>query len=1267
MKRMYGVTLILTALWSALFPIAALQAQTSGTSSPLGIDFVSSHSRSAAYKNFNSRAFSSTQPNEVLLAFFSVDAPQSVTNQVNYVTGAGLTWQLVARSNAQLGDAEIWRAFAATPLTNVTITANLRQAAAGSMTIIGFTGADTSGTNGSGAIGATGTFSADPGAPNGSVQTTRAGSWVFGVGNDWDTAIARTLGPNQTMIHQYLASVNNTYWVQRQSSPTATPGTTVAINDTAPQDDRYDLAIVEVLPAIAAAPTPDFTLSASPSDQSIAVGGSASYTASVLPQNGYSGTVNLSISGVPQGATAAFNPTTLNGSGSSQLNIATDGTIAAGIYPLTITATDGTLTHTASVTLNVSSAPDFTMSISPASQSLQPGSSTTFGITIAGQNGFSAASTLAVTGLPGGATGAFNPATVNGSGTSQLTINTDSTLAAGTYPIAISATSGSLSHSANATLTVNGSSSAPFGIDSVASGDLSSGSSVASTGTFSTSQPNELLLAFVSAGSAQNAVSGVSGGGLTWEPVSRANTQPGDAEIWRAFAASPLSNVSVSATLAQSAAWSITVVTFTGADASGTNGSGAIGSTGIFGGASGAPAGSVQTTRAGSWVLGVGADGSSAATIAPDSNQVVVHQYPATDVNNSYWVQRQNTPTASVGSAVSIDDTAPTADAYNLALVEVLPATAQTGNPDFSVLGSPSSQSIGVGGSATFTATLTAQNGYSAAVNFSVGGLPPGATGAFNPATLNGSGTSQLAVTTDGTVAPGTYPLTITATDGTLTHTANVSLVISAAAGFTLAASPASQSVLPGSNATYNATITGQNGYTAAANLTVSGLPAGATGSFIPATVNGSGTSQLIVSAGSTVTPGTYGLTITATSGSLTQTANVTLVMSAAPDFTMAAAPTSQSVTAGLPTTYGVNITAQNGYSGTATLAVTGLPTGATAQFTPASVSGSGTAQLTVSTAGLTPPGTYPLTITAISGSLTHAANVTLLVTSPPDFTMSATPASRSVPAGSATTYSVNITAQNGYSGTATLAVSGLPTGATASFNPGSVAGSATAQLNVSTTRSTAVGTYVLTITATSGSLSHSASATLVVTAAPDFSITAGPASQSVLSGASTTFTVTLTALNGYASSTTFSVSGLPAGATGSFNPTSVTGSGSTQLTVTTSSSTAAGTYPLTVTASGGGITNTASATLAVVVPIQHSVAITWSDTDLGIAGYNVYRPTASPGNYVKLNSSLVTTMSYTDATVQSGTTYYYVITAVDSSGVESAFSTAVQAQIPTP
>jgi hypothetical protein len=71
---------------------------------------------------------------------------------------------------------------------------------------------------------------------------------VFGVGVDWDTATARTLGPGQTMVHQYLATVGDTYWVQRTSGLIALSGTSVTINDTAPTTDRYNLSLVEILP-----------------------------------------------------------------------------------------------------------------------------------------------------------------------------------------------------------------------------------------------------------------------------------------------------------------------------------------------------------------------------------------------------------------------------------------------------------------------------------------------------------------------------------------------------------------------------------------------------------------------------------------------------------------------------------------------------------------------------------------------------------------------------------------------------------------------------------------------------------------------------------------------------------------------------------------------------------------------------------------------------------------------------------------------------------
>ena len=109
-----------------------------------------------------------------------------------------------------------------------------------------FTGADTSGTNAANAIGATATTNAAKGAPTATVTTTRAGSLVIGVGNDYDNAIARTLGTGQTMVHQYLASTGDTYWVQMRSTNVAASGTAVTINDTAPTTDRYNFAVVEV-------------------------------------------------------------------------------------------------------------------------------------------------------------------------------------------------------------------------------------------------------------------------------------------------------------------------------------------------------------------------------------------------------------------------------------------------------------------------------------------------------------------------------------------------------------------------------------------------------------------------------------------------------------------------------------------------------------------------------------------------------------------------------------------------------------------------------------------------------------------------------------------------------------------------------------------------------------------------------------------------------------------------------------------------------------
>jgi hypothetical protein len=93
---------------------------------------------------------------------------------------------------------------------------------------------------------------------------------------------------------------------------------------------------------------------------------------------------------------------------------------------------------------------------------------------------------------------------------------------------------------------------------------------------------------------------------------------------------------------------------------------------------------------------------------------------------------------------------------------------------------------------------------------------------------------------------------------------------------------------------------------------------------------------------------------------------------------------------------------------------------------------------------------------------------------------------------------------------------------------------------------------------------------------------------------------------------------------------------------------------PGTITLGGNGIAAT-----------THSVELSWAaSTSAGIVGYNVYRASET-GGYSKLDTSLVTGLKYTDATVAAGTTYQYVVTAVDSLGLKSACSAAISATVP--
>ena len=145
------------------------------------------------------------------------------------------------------------------------------------------------------------------------------------------------------------------------------------------------------------------------------------------------------------------------------------------------------------------------------------------------------------------------------------------------------------------------------------------------------------------------------------------------------------------------------------------------------------------------------------------------------------------------------------------------------------------------------------------------------------------------------------------------------------------------------------------------------------------------------------------------------------------PDFTLSATPVSQTVGQGSTTSYDLSVAPSGGFSGTVTFSVSGLPAGATANFNPTSVTTSGSSTMTVSTSVSTPVGSYPLDIVATSGSLVHSVRVSLVVSGSTNFSISASPSSRTVSRGSSTTYTVTIAGSGGFSGTVTLSLSGLP------------------------------------------------------------------------------------------------------------------------------------------------------------------------------------------------------------------------------------------------
>src|ERR1700677_3202496 len=318
-----------------------------------------------------------------------------------------------------------------------------------------------------------------------------------------------------------------------------------------------------------------------------------------------------------------------------------------------------------------------------------------------------------------------------------------------------------------------------------------------------------------------------------------------------------------------------------------------------------------------------------------------------------------------------------------------------------------------------------------------------------------------------------------------------------------------------------------------------------------------------------------------------------TLAGSATASFTLSDSPSSLSITQGSSGTSTITVTDVNGFTGSVTLAASGLPSGITAAFGTNPTTGSSVLTLTASSTATT--GTSTVTITGTSGSLTATTTVALTVsaTATPNFTLSAWPSSVSVTQGSTGTSTISVTDKGSFSAATTLSATGLPSGVTAAFSTNPVTpvanGRRTSTLALTASASATVGAATVTITGTSGSLTHSTTIALTVNSSSgtkNFTLSLSPSSFTIDERGSVSTTLTVKSVNGFNSSVELSVNEFPSGvsATASANPVTPPANGSTTVTLTWSASRRAptGTTTIELIGTSGSLTNEIPVTITV-------------------------------------------------------------------------------------
>jgi subtilase family serine protease len=197
---------------------------------------------------------------------------------------------------------------------------------------------------------------------------------------------------------------------------------------------------------------PNYSLSAGGS-VAVVAGSSGAVSIGTTASGGFNSAIALSAAGQPQGVTVGFSPASITGTGASSMNVQVAATAAAGVYPITVTAASGGLVHVATVSLTVV-VPGYSLAVNTGSLSLVQGTSGSATLSSTTTGGFAAPIALTAAGQPAGISVAFSPASIAGGGSSTITVTVSPAVAAGTYPVLLSGTSGTSKQSVPLTVSV---------------------------------------------------------------------------------------------------------------------------------------------------------------------------------------------------------------------------------------------------------------------------------------------------------------------------------------------------------------------------------------------------------------------------------------------------------------------------------------------------------------------------------------------------------------------------------------------------------------------------------------------------------------------------------------------------------------------------------------------------------------------------------------------------------------------------------------------